>query len=183
MGLQYVTVGHNLKKEGAILAALELLAQHNVLPRHTILLDADSVIAAARRGESTEAALAGAVAYMKTRGLAGMALRMQPSLERSGGWLQNVQYAEYVSGWCWNLLTARYYRLWVINGPGCIFRSEELLGILRGMEPDFESGDLLITVEMLKAGHRVGYYDALELTTSVPDSILNRPEFPGGTNS
>jgi cellulose synthase/poly-beta-1,6-N-acetylglucosamine synthase-like glycosyltransferase len=46
-----------------------------------------------------------------------------------------------------------------------------LLGILRGIIPNFETGDLLITVALMKAGGKIALYKDIISLTYVPENI------------
>ena len=67
-------------------------------------------------------------------------------------------------------VTTRQQQVWV-NGPGGLFRSNVLLETLRGMQPDFDIGDLLITVRLMRQGHAVEYYPDLQVKTVVPRTV------------
>jgi cellulose synthase/poly-beta-1,6-N-acetylglucosamine synthase-like glycosyltransferase len=58
--------------------------------------------------------------------------------------------------------------LWVINGAAGIFRSETLMDIFERMEFNFETGDLQITVELMKEKKKIEYYKKLLANSYVP---------------
>ena len=68
-------------------------------------------------------------------------------------------------------VTSHQQQVWVINGPGGLFRSDLLLETLRGMQPDFDTGDLLITVRLMTKGHGVAFYPEIQVKTYVPRTL------------
>jgi len=166
--IEAVHLKENKKKEGAICEVLEMLKEQGRLSDKIILLDEDSFLVPKKEGMDLEEVIAQASAYMDQENVAGMAFRMDPLLPENPNFLQKSQYAEYSAVRFWNKITSRQEQLWVINGPGGIFRGELLLATLRDMVPDFETGDLLITVKMMKDGHRIDYYTDIKVQTTVP---------------
>jgi len=68
-------------------------------------------------------------------------------------------------------LVGKQQKLWVINGPGGLFITEHLLQILRSIIPDFETGDLLITVELMKQRLPIEFYPDIAVSTFVPTTL------------
>jgi len=170
-GIEVLHLIENRKKEGAIREVLEILNRQGRLADKIILLDADSFLVPKEKGVKLEDIIAKASRYMDQENVAGMAFRMDPLLPEKPNFLQKAQYAEYSAVRFWNRITSKQEQLWVINGPGGIFRGDLLLFTLRDMVPDFETGDLLITVKMMKHGHRVGYYTGIKVQTTVPKTV------------
>ena len=70
-----------------------------------------------------------------------------------------------------NLILSKQLQLWVINGTAGLFKTKYLMGILKGMFFDFETGDLLITVKLMKDKRAIGYYPLLKIQTFVPATL------------
>ena len=170
-GINVRFLERNRKKEGAIRDVLETLKAAGTLEPYTILLDADSLIMRPPEHASVVGAVEAAIAKMQERGLAGLALRIDVAVRDSANLLESCAFADYSSMQFDHWVTTRQEQVWVINGPGGLFRSELLLDTLRGMQPDFDTGDLLITVRLMRAGHAVAYYPELQVRTFVPRSV------------
>ena len=170
-GIRVVFLKENRKKEGAIREVLEQLASGNALEPYTILLDADSFITPPADGATVISALQSAITSMHARGLAGMAFRIDAAVDRSSNLLEWCAFADYSSMQFDHWVTSHQQQVWVINGPGGLFRSDLLLETLRGMQPDFDTGDLLITVRLMAKGHGVAFYPDVQVKTFVPRTI------------
>jgi cellulose synthase/poly-beta-1,6-N-acetylglucosamine synthase-like glycosyltransferase len=162
---------HNMKKEGAIRHVLEGLFREGRLPEHVLLLDADSFIETA--GEPIELLYRRASAFMRTNSLAGLALRIEALIDADSNALQKCVYVDYAGVQFDNWITSTQRQLWVINGPGGLFAGRELLLALRAMTPDFETGDLQITVNLMKRGLKVGFFPPITVKTRVPSTIAS----------
>ena len=170
-GIRAVFLKENRKKEGAIREVLEQLASSQTLEPYTILLDADSFITRPADGATVISALQSAITSMHARGLAGMAFRIDAAIDRSSNLLEWCAFADYSSMQFDHWVTSHQEQVWVINGPGGLFRSDSLLETLRGMQPDFDTGDLLITVRLMAKGHGVAFYPDIQVKTFVPRTI------------
>ncbi len=170
-GIEVMHLRENKKKEGAIREVLEMLSREGRLPEKVILLDSDSYLNLVKPGLSLQEMISQASAYMQDKGIAGMTFRMEPLLPEKPSILQKAQYAEYIGTRFWNRVSAKQGKLWVINGPAGMFRADVLLHALRNMVPDFETGDLLITVKLMEENYRVGYYTGLKVQTTVPNTV------------
>ena len=171
-GLRVVHLRENAKKEGAIREALETLEREGHLKPYTVLLDADTRLQISDTGIKVSEQICNAIAYLNEQHLGAMALRVNAT------YFDNPTPA-YLSAFstyfglqfdCW--LLGLFGQLWVINGAGGLFRSEQLLGILRSMTPSFETGDLQITVDLMKMGERLRLYDGIKALTYVPESAM-----------
>ena len=170
-GINVHFLERNRRKEGAIREVLETLKAAGTLEPYTILLDADSLIMRPAEHASVVCAVEAAIGTMAERGLAGMAFRIDVAVRDSANLLERCAFADYSSMQFDHWVTTRQEQVWVINGPGGLFRSELLLDTLRGMLPDFDTGDLLITVRLMRGGHRVAYYPELQVRTFVPRTV------------
>ncbi len=170
-GIDVIHLTENRKKEGAIHKVLETLQQENRLPEKVILLDADSFLLPKNPAETIADSLDKAVAYMDEADLAAMGFRYDIYLPEKPSLLQKAQYAEFAGLRFMNRVSPDQYQMWVINGRGGIFRSDILLDVLRQIEPDFETGDILITQKMMKNGHKIAYYDDIKVETMDVNTI------------
>ncbi|MCA9402232.1 MAG: glycosyltransferase family 2 protein [Candidatus Omnitrophica bacterium] len=170
-GLEVIHMETNQRKEGAIRRAIEIRAERlGRLPDKTILLDSDTFFDFNVDEASFDRRIDQVAAYMDDREVAGISFRIDALLPEKPNVLQKTQYAEYAAIRVWNKLLSKQGQLWVINGPAGMFRSDLLLDTLQNMVPDFETGDLLITVNLMKQGHKVGYYPDLKAQTMVPET-------------
>ena len=170
--IRVVFLDSNRKKEGAIREVLELLEARAMLAPYTVLLDADSFITCPADGTSVTSTLENAIGSMRDRGLAGLAFRIDAAIGNGSSWLELCAFADYSSMQFDHWVTSHQEQVWVINGPGGLFRSELLLAVLREMQPDFDTGDLLITVRLMRQGHRVAFYPDIQVQTFVPATLV-----------
>jgi cellulose synthase/poly-beta-1,6-N-acetylglucosamine synthase-like glycosyltransferase len=169
--IRVVFLGKNRKKEGAIREVLESLEARRMLKPYTILLDADSFITHPADGATVSSALENAIGSMRDRGLAGLAFRIDAAIDESSNFIELCAFADYSSMQFDHWVTSHQQQLWVINGPGGLFRSDLLLETLRGMQPDFDTGDLLITARLMRNGHAVAFYPEIQVQTFVPRTL------------
>lgn len=167
-GIRVILLKENRKKEGAIREVLEVLESQGTLEPYTVLLDADSFITCPKDEMFVLSLLQNAISTMRDRGLSGMAFRIDAAIDNSSNLLERCAFADYSAMQFDQWLTSHQGQLWVINGPGGLFRSGLLLSTLRDMQPDFETGDLLITVKLMKNGLGVAYYPKIQVKTFVP---------------
>jgi cellulose synthase/poly-beta-1,6-N-acetylglucosamine synthase-like glycosyltransferase len=172
-GVRALFLLQNHKKEGAIRQVLETLDARGELLPHTVLLDADSFLVCPKNEPNVVAAVHTAIASMQERDLAALAFRIDVALDDSPGWLERCTFADYSAMQFDQWLLSKQRQVWVINGPGGLFRSDLLLTALRDMTPDFETGDLLITVKLMKQGYGVAYYPQLLVRTYVPKTVAS----------
>lgn len=168
-GVNVVHLDRNRRKEGAIREVLERLRAQEALPDFICLLDADSVIQT--EGRPIDEVLAPAIREMQRDSIAGLALRIEARIDRDSNVLQRCIYIDYSAVQFDNWITAKQSQLWVVNGPGGLFRSRELLDALRRLTPDFETGDLQISVNLMKQGLRLGFYPGITVQTAVPRTL------------
>ena len=168
-GVMAIRLEQNQKKEGAIRAALESLANNGPgLAPYTVLLDADSIITSSSETGSVEAQLQAAIEHMKEKSLGGIAFRIDAISLKPLNAFALAAFADYAAMQFDQWLVSHQFQLWVINGPGGLFETEALIAILRTIEPDFETGDLLITVELMKQSRGIAFYPAVTVETYVP---------------
>jgi cellulose synthase/poly-beta-1,6-N-acetylglucosamine synthase-like glycosyltransferase len=171
-GLRVIHLSTNAKKEGAILQAIEFLQKNNELKAYTILLDADTRLQANKVGESVCSQICKAIKYLEENNFSAMALRVNAAYFKFPTIYWMSAYSTYfgLQFDCW--LLGLQKRLWVINGAGGLFKSNQLLSILKGLIPNFETGDLQITVELMKSGGHLCLYNDIIGLTYVPESLV-----------
>ena len=69
-------------------------------------------------------------------------------------------------------LTSKQNQVWVINGSGGLFKTKRLHSILNTIVPDFETGDLKITVELMKQDSPINYYPLIKINTFTPNTVV-----------
>lgn len=168
-GIEVLNLKKNMKKEGAIREVLERMARSKKLPQYIFILDADSFIDTSNR--SIDRLFVHGREYMLDNDLVGLAVRIDAFIGYNSNPLQKCVYVDYAAVQSDNWITAKQWQLWLINGPGGLFRAEELLESLRAMTPDFETGDLQISVNLMKRGLRIGFFPHITVRTAVPDTI------------
>jgi len=166
---QVMHLRKNAKKEGAIRKALEHLQNNNRLPEYTIVLDADSILMP-NSSHTVPELIYQSIVFARENNISGMAFRLEAMVPKGHSVLQRCIYYDYTGIQFDNWLTSKSNQLWVINGPGGIFESRKLLPVLQSMVPDFETGDLLITVILMKNKERVAYWPHLAVKTWVPEN-------------
>ena len=159
----------NRRKEGAIREVLEAMANQEELPPFVCLLDADSIIETG--GSSIDELFETALELMEQQDIAGLALRIEARIEPDANVLQKCIYVDYSAVQFDNWITSKQWQLWVINGPGGLFRGDDLLDALRNLTPDFETGDLQISVNLMKQGLRIAFYPDITVRTAVPGTL------------
>ena len=161
----------NGKKEGAIRAAMEMLQKKGELLPYTILIDADSIIKRTESEAPIHTALEKAISYLNHNKLGALALRLEAVSDKPLNLLYRSAYADFQGMQFDNWLVSKQFQTWVINGSGGLFETQRLLGILQTMLPDFETGDLLITVELMKQKVPIAYYPLIKVCTYVPITL------------
>jgi len=170
-GLRAVRLHHNCKKEGAIRAGMEALLQTGALKPYTVLLDSDSMLIGDLSGSSIISQIEQCIDQMDLAGHKALALRIDAALSIRPTIFEACALADYTAMQVDQWLVGLQGKLWVINGPGGIFETRCLLPILQDMEPDFETGDLLITVKLMMQGHPIGFCSRFCVETFVPSNL------------
>lgn len=170
-GLRVISLRVNRKKEGAIRAALEVLEQEGTLAEYTIILDSDSVIADSEGAGGLDARIENAIQRMRANGTVALAFRIEAISSCRGELLALGAFADYSAMQFDQWLVGKQRQLWVINGPGGLFETAHLLEILRSIVPDFETGDLLITVQLMKRGLPIEFFPEIAVQTYVPTTL------------
>lgn len=169
--INVIRLNANRKKEGAIRAAMETLLKDGELLPFTVLLDADSLIEISEAGSSVYDQLIEAIAHMRQNKLSGLAFQIDATSQTSPNIFSFGAVADYSAMQFDQWLVSRQSQLWVINGPGGLFETRHLLDILRLIVPDFETGDLLITVELMKLHAPIAFYPKISVRTYVPTTL------------
>jgi cellulose synthase/poly-beta-1,6-N-acetylglucosamine synthase-like glycosyltransferase len=170
-GVRAISLKNNCRKEGAIRAVMEVLEREHGLAPYTVLLDSDSLIARSVTHGTLDSRIERAIAYMKDRRLGGMAFQIDAISHAKMNIFSYGAFADYAAMQFDQWLVGKQQQLWVINGPGGIFETRRLLYILRSIVPDFETGDLLITVELMKDNQPIEFYPDISVDTFVPTTL------------
>lgn len=170
-GLNAILLNENCKKEGAIRVALNLLGERGVLKPFTILLDADSMLVGNSSGVSIIEQIESCIDRMEDENFDALALRIDAALKGRPKFFEMCAYADYTAMQVDQTIVGLQRQVWVINGPGGIFNSNQLLQVLKTIEPDFETGDLLITVKLMLKKRSVGFCKEFGVDTFVPTDV------------
>ena len=170
-GIRAISLSNNLKKEGAIRAVLEILAKEGDLASFTVLLDSDTFINLPETGEVVDSQIEKAIAHMEACELSALAFQINAISDAKKNIFSYGAFADYAAMQFDQWLVGKQQMLWVINGPGGIFQTKHLLQILKSIVPDFETGDLLITVELMKQKLAIEFYPDISVSTFVPTTL------------
>jgi len=162
----------NAKKEGAIKAAMDILLERGELRPYTMLLDADSFIESTVTGVSINVAIENAISYLNHNQFSALSFRIEATSDRVSNVFYMSAFSDFYGMQFDHWLTSKQSQLWVINGSGGLFETQCLHSILNTMVPDFETGDLKITVELMKQNSPIGYYPLIKISTLTPSTLL-----------
>jgi cellulose synthase/poly-beta-1,6-N-acetylglucosamine synthase-like glycosyltransferase len=170
-GLRAIRLQTNCRKEGAIRVGMEAIRDAGELPPYTILLDSDSMLIGDSSGETIVAQIEKCIDQMQRDGCKALALSIEPVLGTRPSLFEACAFADYTAMQFDQWLVGLQGQLWVINGPGGIFETNRLLPILQDMEPDFETGDLLITVKLMIQCQPISFSTSFCVRTFVPSDL------------
>ena len=183
--LKVISLSKNCKKEGAILLAMSILKKEKKLKPYTLLLDADSMLIGDGSDISKLTQIENNIIYMKKNNYIAMALRIDVHLRHAPTLIEKCAFADYTAMQFDQWLVGHQDQLWVINGPGGIFKSKDLLNILNNIVPDFETGDFIITIDLMKQKSKICYNSKFSVDTLVPKNLktyfLQRRRWERGT--
>ncbi len=162
----------NANKEGAIRAAMDILLEKGELRPYTMLLDADSTIKTTRPDVSINAAMERAISYLNHNQYSALSFRIEAVSDKTFNVFYMSAFSDFYGMQFDHWLTSKQSQLWVINGSGGLFETQCLHSILNTMVPDFETGDLKITVELMKQNSPIGYYPLIKISTLTPSTLL-----------
>lgn len=170
-GLRAIRLQRNCKKEGAIRVGMEAIRNAGELKPYTVLLDSDSMLVGDSSGGTMVAQIERCIDQMQQAGYKALALRIDAVLGSRPTLFEACAFADYTAMQFDQWLVGLQGQLWVINGPGGIFETNHLLPILQDMEPDFETGDLLITVKLMIQCQPIGFCPSFCVETFVPRGL------------
>ena len=170
-GLRALRLHHNCKKEGAIRVGMEAIWKSGELKPYTVLLDADSMLLGDSSGRTMIDQIERCIDQMQKADYKALALRIDPVIDSKLNIFEACATADYTAMQFDQWLVGLQDQLWVINGPGGIFDTSHLLPILQEMEPDFETGDLLITVKLMTQYQPIGFCPSFCVQTFVPSGL------------
>lgn len=170
-GLRAIRLQRNCKKEGAIRVVMEALRDAGELKPYTLLLDSDSMLVGDSSGDSLISQIEQCIDQMQQDGYHALALRIDAVLSNRPRLFELCAFADYTAMQFDQWMVGLQGQLWVINGPGGIFETRQLLPILQDMVPDFETGDLLITVKLMIQSQLIGFCPSISVETFVPGDL------------
>lgn len=170
-GLRAIRLQRNCKKEGAIRVVMEALRDAGELKPYTLLLDSDSMLVGDSSGNSLFSQIERCIDQMQQDGYQALALRIDAVLSNKPRLFELCAFADYTAMQFDQWIVGLQGQLWVINGPGGIFETRQLLSILQDMVPDFETGDLLITVKLMIRSQLIGFCPSICVETFVPGDL------------
>lgn len=162
----------NAKKEGAIKAAMDILLERGELRPYTMLLDADSFIESTVTDISINVAIENAISYLNHNQFSALSFRIEATTDTLFNIFYMSAFSDFYGMQFDHWLTSKQYQVWVINGSGGLFRTERLHSILNTIVPDFETGDLKITVELMKQDSPINYYPLIKINTFTPNTVV-----------
>jgi len=163
----------NAKKEGAIKAAMDILLEKDELRPYTMLLDADSFIESTVTDISINVAIENAISHLNHNQFSALSFRIEATSDTGLNIFCMSAFSDFYGMQFDHWLTSKQYQVWVINGSGGLFRTERLHSILNTIVPDFETGDLKITVELMKQNSRINYYPLIKINTFSPSTVVS----------
>ena len=174
IAMENINVFHltvNSKKEGAIQSVLEALQKKSLLRPYTLIMDADAVIEKLKHDSIIYTEIEKSITYLNQNHLSALTYRLEAISEQSYNIYYMSAYSEFYTMQFDNLILSKQLQLWVINGTAGLFETKCLMSALKGMLFDFETGDLLITVKLMKDKRAIGYYPLLKIQTFVPETF------------
>ncbi|QWD95360.1 glycosyltransferase [Polynucleobacter sp. MG-Unter2-18] len=170
-GLRVIRLQENCKKEGAVKVAMKALQKAGELKPFTLLLDADSMLIGDLSNKDVPQQIEKCIQQMLVSLCKGMAFRIEVSPLCSTTFFDKCAFADYTAMQFDQWLLALQHQLWVINGVGGIFDTNHLMKILDEIEPDFETGDLIITVKLMIDKQIVAFSSGFSVETFVPRDL------------
>ena len=168
--LKFLHLEKNCKKEGAIYKLMQDLQKKNELAEYTVLIDADTYLESPDHRTVNEQ-INDAINHLEANKLSALAIRLNAVYKGRPSIFYMSAFTTYIGIQFDNWLLGKQKQLWVINGAGGIFRSQELLKILDYIEFNFETGDLQITVELMKKKEPISFYKPLLANSYVPSTL------------
>ena len=162
----------NAKKEGAIKAAMDILLERGELRPYTMLLDADSFIVSTVTDISINVAIENAISYLNHNQLSALSFRIEAKSDTPFNIFYMSAFSDFYGMQFDHWLTSKQSQVWVINGSGGLFKTQKLHSILNTIVPDFETGDLKITVELMKQNSPINYYPLIKINTFSPNTVF-----------
>jgi cellulose synthase/poly-beta-1,6-N-acetylglucosamine synthase-like glycosyltransferase len=161
----------NKKKEGAIKEAIEHLHNIGDLKSYTVLIDADTFLESSSPHESISEQITYAINSLEINGYSAYAFRLNAVYLNKPSIFWMSAFTTYVGIQFDNWLLGKQKQLWVINGAAGLFKTEDLNSIFKHMEFNFETGDLQITVDLMKQNKPIAFYKQVIANSYVPSTL------------
>ncbi|MBT8586693.1 glycosyltransferase family 2 protein [Polynucleobacter paneuropaeus] len=170
-GLKTIHLTQNKRKEGAIKEALEALKLSNQLKEYTVLIDADTYLESSSSNESISQLLNKAISSLEADNYSAFAFRLNAVFLHKPSIFWMSAFTTYIGIQFDNWLLSKQKQLWVINGAAGMFRTDDLLHIFKHMEFNFETGDLQITVDLMKQKKPIAFHKHVIANSYVPSTF------------
>ena len=161
----------NKKKEGAIRELMVSLQETGTLRPYTVLLDADTYLQSTSQTETVNEKIEQAITQSESGKYSALALRLNAVYLKAPSIFWMSAFTTYIGIQFDNWLLSKQAQLWVINGAAGIFKSSELLTILDRMEFTFETGDLQITLDLMKERKPIAFHKDIIANSYVPSNL------------
>jgi cellulose synthase/poly-beta-1,6-N-acetylglucosamine synthase-like glycosyltransferase len=172
-GLKTYHLDKNKKKEGAIKEAIEYLTNVGDLKGYTVLIDADTFLESSSPQESVSEQITNAITSLEKNDLSAYAFRLNAVYLHKPSLFWMSAFTTYVGIQFDNWLLGKQKQLWVINGAAGLFKTKDLNSIFRHMEFNFETGDLQITVDLMKQKKPIAFYKQVIANSYVPATFMH----------
>jgi len=169
--LRVVHLKKNRKKEGAIKEVMEILLSAGELRPYTVLLDADTYLQSCSDDEDVNQQIGTAISCLIDNEYTALALRLNAVYLNKPSFFWMSAFTTYIGIQFDNWLLSKQNQLWVINGAAGLFDSIALLNVLRNMTFTFETGDLQITVDLMKQKRPIAFYNRITANSYVPSTL------------
>lgn len=169
--LRVFHLSQNKRKEGAVKELLDQLQAKNAQKPYTVLLDADTYLQSTSLTYSVNMQIEKALLIIASGKQAAFALRLNAVYLNRPSVFWMSAFTTYIGIQFDNWLLSKQGQLWVINGAAGLFKTSDLVEIFEHMEFNFESGDLQITVDLMKQGKPIAFYKSIVANSYVPSTL------------
>ncbi|MSP04180.1 MAG: glycosyltransferase family 2 protein [Acetobacteraceae bacterium] len=161
----------NQKKEGAVKALLETLRVNKTLRPYTVLLDADTYLESSSKMQTVNEKIEEAIEIIASGSKTALALRLNAVYRDRPSVFWMSAFTTYIGIQFDNWLLSKQRQLWVINGAAGLFKTCDLEQLFETMEFNFETGDLQITVDLMKQDKPIAFHKQIIANSYVPSTL------------
>ena len=170
--LRVLHLSKNKRKEGAINELMKSLQASGELKPYTLLLDADTYLRPISPTKTLHSQIEEAISQIASGRYAALAFSLNAVYLKAPSAYWMSAFTTYVGMQFDNWLMSKEARLWVINGAAGLFKSSDLLALFEHMEFNFETGDLQITVDLMKQKKPIALYKDIVADSYVPSTLM-----------